>query len=150
MILRPPRSTRTDTLFPYPTLFRSENVAKLIDQAVFLQRTAHPQLRFGFTGPHEPVVLACDGRQVAQALTNLLKNAIESIEGRQQTQGAETPEGAIEVVLGPDGSSCDVDIADNGRGLREVDRKLLTSPYVTTRPRGTGLGLAFKGKRVGG
>src|SRR3546814_20005439 len=24
MIRRPPRSTRTDTLFPYPTLFRSE------------------------------------------------------------------------------------------------------------------------------
>src|SRR3546814_11605510 len=26
MILRPPRSTRTDTLFPYPTLFRSKRV----------------------------------------------------------------------------------------------------------------------------
>src|SRR3546814_21107753 len=26
MIRRPPRSTRTDTLFPYPTLFRSEDV----------------------------------------------------------------------------------------------------------------------------
>src|SRR3546814_7460523 len=26
MIRRPPRSTRTDTLFPYTTLFRSENV----------------------------------------------------------------------------------------------------------------------------
>src|SRR3546814_3117802 len=26
MIRRPPRSTRTDTLFPYPTLFRSEIV----------------------------------------------------------------------------------------------------------------------------
>src|SRR3546814_6975870 len=25
MILRPPRSTRTDTLFPYTTLFRSRN-----------------------------------------------------------------------------------------------------------------------------
>src|SRR3546814_6607457 len=25
MIRRPPRSTRTDTLFPYPTLFRSEH-----------------------------------------------------------------------------------------------------------------------------
>src|SRR3546814_19802763 len=24
MVLRPPRSTRTDTLFPYPTLFRSQ------------------------------------------------------------------------------------------------------------------------------
>src|SRR3546814_3391357 len=27
MIRRPPRSTRTDTLFPYTTLFRSDNVA---------------------------------------------------------------------------------------------------------------------------
>src|SRR3546814_8211367 len=29
MIRRPPRSTRTDTLFPYTTLFRSEGVAEL-------------------------------------------------------------------------------------------------------------------------
>src|SRR3546814_1303500 len=29
MILRPPRSTRTDTLFPYTTLFRSELRAPL-------------------------------------------------------------------------------------------------------------------------
>src|SRR3546814_1353355 len=36
MIRRPPRSTRTDTLFPYPTLFRS--------QAVF-RRTGHPHHR---------------------------------------------------------------------------------------------------------
>src|SRR3546814_2392303 len=31
MIRRPPRSTRTDTLFPYTTLFRSENGAQVID-----------------------------------------------------------------------------------------------------------------------
>src|SRR3546814_8455404 len=30
MIRRPPRSTRTDTLFPYTTLFRSQGVAKPI------------------------------------------------------------------------------------------------------------------------
>src|SRR3546814_10620991 len=28
MMLRPPRSTRTDTLFPYPTLFRSARLAR--------------------------------------------------------------------------------------------------------------------------
>src|SRR3546814_9746631 len=28
MLRRPPRSTRTDTLFPYTTLFRSERVAR--------------------------------------------------------------------------------------------------------------------------
>src|SRR3546814_20583964 len=29
MIRRPPRSTRTDTLFPYTTLFRSETLSEL-------------------------------------------------------------------------------------------------------------------------
>src|SRR3546814_6126292 len=30
MILRPPRSTRTDTLFPYTTLFRSKMLDRMI------------------------------------------------------------------------------------------------------------------------
>src|SRR3546814_14984402 len=34
MIRRPPRSTRTDTLFPYTTLFRSENTQNVWDGAV--------------------------------------------------------------------------------------------------------------------
>src|SRR3546814_2907642 len=35
MIRRPPRSTRTDTLFPYTTLFRSDEIAKRpIDDAL--------------------------------------------------------------------------------------------------------------------
>src|SRR3546814_1869705 len=38
MIRRPPRSTRTDTLFPYTTLFRSLRPARLR-----LQRTTHPR-----------------------------------------------------------------------------------------------------------
>src|SRR3546814_16137670 len=41
MILRPPRSTRTDTLFPYTTLFRSGRaggVQRLHDRARFARR----------------------------------------------------------------------------------------------------------------
>src|SRR3546814_16785358 len=34
MIRRPPRSTRTDTLFPYTTLFRSQRVERLLRQHV--------------------------------------------------------------------------------------------------------------------
>src|SRR3546814_11437087 len=37
MILRPPRSTRTDTLFPYTTLFRSLGAAARSGPGVFLQ-----------------------------------------------------------------------------------------------------------------
>src|SRR3546814_9196021 len=45
---RPPRSTRTDTLFPYTTLFRSERevgIEKADDAAVLAHDTAEEQLR---------------------------------------------------------------------------------------------------------
>src|SRR3546814_11663011 len=42
MIRRPPRSTRTDTLFPYTTLIRSEDVATL--RALHLQMLVHSEL----------------------------------------------------------------------------------------------------------
>src|SRR3546814_19378281 len=48
MIRRPPRSTRTDTLFPYTTLFRSQITLKLIAPIIERRdnaRLSHPQLR---------------------------------------------------------------------------------------------------------
>src|SRR3546814_17939025 len=54
MIRRPPRSTRTDTLFPYTTLFRSE-------EAVRAQQAERPAAKAGeicFAQSHEEVVLA--------------------------------------------------------------------------------------------
>src|SRR3546814_7131695 len=57
MIRRPPRSTRTDTLFPYPTLFRSDRCqqrrqAELKDtkKVEVLARRIHRRQR-GLTGP---------------------------------------------------------------------------------------------------
>src|SRR3546814_10375643 len=49
MIRRPPRATRTDTLFPYPTLFRScPGPAPLLD---LLHRRQYPVLPPAFPGP---------------------------------------------------------------------------------------------------
>src|SRR3546814_2613560 len=48
MIRRPPRSTRTDTLFPYTTLFRSVGVSYDTDEAAARKR-ALEQFRW-FTG----------------------------------------------------------------------------------------------------
>src|SRR3546814_2137613 len=54
MIRRPPRSTRTDTLFPYTTLFRSADAAvaglpidERLDHVVFKRSRANP-----FIGHH--------------------------------------------------------------------------------------------------
>ena len=127
---------------PAPVM-RKEDVGKLVEQAIFLQRTAQTNVQFTYQPPKEPLVLACDGRQVGQALTNLIKNAIESIEGRHQRDGAAAPDGAIQVALRSKGGNCVIEITDNGRGLPDTNRHRLTEPYVTTRERGTGLGLAI-------
>src|SRR3546814_11145792 len=49
MLRRPPRSTRTDTLFPYTTLFRSEGDGEALGEA--LARS----LRRAHIGPHGDV-----------------------------------------------------------------------------------------------
>src|SRR3546814_11056780 len=54
MIRRPPRSTRTDTLFPYTTLFRSTvghlNMTQTIERRSFLRAGAIGLAGLGFTG----------------------------------------------------------------------------------------------------
>src|SRR3546814_4939035 len=45
MIRRPPRSTRTDTLFPYTTLFRSEDAGRAAPRAAALQTLCRRAVR---------------------------------------------------------------------------------------------------------
>src|SRR3546814_4908981 len=51
MIRRPPRSTRTDTLFPYTTLFRSLTLLLDVDVARGRERTRGRDLAAGANGP---------------------------------------------------------------------------------------------------
>ena len=60
-------------------VFRREIVQELLRHAVFLQRVAQPQVAFEVTAPTDPIHFECDGRLVSQALTNVLKNALEAI-----------------------------------------------------------------------
>src|SRR3546814_10059330 len=52
MIRRPPRSTRTDTLFPYTTLFRSDIVRSVAMPPPTLSRTIGRQGNIRQTVPH--------------------------------------------------------------------------------------------------
>src|SRR3546814_2200716 len=62
MIRRPPRSTRTDTLFPYTTLFRSvpvsEKVVAVEAEAVTIDTVLENIRAVGTLGPDEAVVIA--------------------------------------------------------------------------------------------
>ncbi|MBB4265339.1 sensor histidine kinase NtrY-like [Roseospira visakhapatnamensis] len=127
---------------PAPTM-RLEVVGSIVRQAVVLQRTAYPRIAFRVAIPEAPVRLRCDTRQVTQALTNLLKNAVEGIDARREKEKDQAPAGEIVVSLAERDTSVVIVVEDNGKGLPPTDRDRLTEPYVTTRSKGTGLGLAI-------
>jgi two-component system nitrogen regulation sensor histidine kinase NtrY len=127
---------------PQPVM-DEQNLNELVDQALFLQRDAHPAIAFAFEPPDHPIVVACDSQQIGRALTNLLQNAIDAIEGRSAKGPEPLPPGRITLRVVEDGSTASIVVEDNGPGLPRSERHRLTEPYMTTRERGTGLGLAI-------
>ncbi|MCF8480140.1 MAG: PAS domain-containing sensor histidine kinase [Rhodospirillum sp.] len=122
------------------------NLRDIVFQAVYLQRDAYgARIAFETDIPETPLKVPCDSRQISQALTNLLKNAVEAIEGRDKPGAEDLPlePGRIRVALSARDGTATMTIVDNGRGLPDMEVKRLTEPYVTTRAKGTGLGLAI-------
>lgn len=127
---------------PRPTV-QQEDARELCQQALFLQRSGNPQVQYNVDLPDHPVPLVCDRRQVGQVLTNILKNAAEAIEGREDAAIHNRPRGQISLSLRDEGPVVSIVVEDNGKGLPREGRDRLTEPYMTTRSKGTGLGLAI-------
>ena len=122
-------------------IFREESLTELIRQAVFLQEIAHPQIAWTWDD-RDDVRMVCDSRQIGQALTNILKNAVEAIE-----RGGHAGQPTITVGVRAVDERVVLTVADSGPGL-PVDRRDLMEPYVTTHAKGTGLGLPIVKKIV--
>jgi two-component system, NtrC family, nitrogen regulation sensor histidine kinase NtrY len=127
---------------PKPVV-ESQDLSETIRQVVFLMRVGHPDLAFELELPSEPMQARFDRRLISQALTNILKNAVEAIEAiPAELRG----KGQISVHASRENALAVIDVIDNGVGLPHENRDRLLEPYVTTRERGTGLGLAIVGK----
>jgi two-component system nitrogen regulation sensor histidine kinase NtrY len=126
-------------------VFRPEDASDLVRQALFLQEVAHSRIDFGFSG-EGPMPIQADRHQFGQAMTNVLKNAVEAIEQRAKAEDIDY-KGRIAVTLAGDAHSVTVTVVDNGIGL-PAERDRILEPYMTTREKGTGLGLAIVNKIV--
>jgi two-component system nitrogen regulation sensor histidine kinase NtrY len=128
-------------------VFRKENVLEIARQALFLHEVAHPAITFVIEPPEGDFPMVCDRRQLAQALTNVVKNGVEAIEGRRNRGEHSVAGDRVELRVHEEETHLVIDVLDTGVGLPE-DRERLTEPYMTTRVRGTGLGLAIVKKIV--
>ncbi len=125
-------------------VFRLENLADVVGHAVFLFEVAHSDVEFKFIQPVTTPMLICDRRQLGQAVTNILKNAVEAINEREKPDNFI---GKINIsMVDQNGVYC-VKIKDNGPGL-PPERERIQEPYVTTRSKGSGLGLAIVSKII--
>lgn len=126
---------------------READLVAILRDAVTLQKAGQPGVRFETEIPEGPMVMDLDATMISQALTNLIKNAGEAIESLQEKGAPEghLPEIRIRLEM-QDGESL-ISIADNGCGL-PADRSRLFEPYVTTRAKGTGLGLPIVKKII--
>jgi two-component system nitrogen regulation sensor histidine kinase NtrY len=130
---------------PEPVLAQSD-LARLIRDAVTLQEAGQPNVAINTDLPDTPVLADLDGTMIGQALINLIKNAGEAIETLQDSGTVDVvPE--IRVALTHSPLQARITISDNGVGLPE-DRARLFEPYVTTRDKGTGLGLPIVRKII--
>ena len=127
--------------------FHEADVHEIARQSLFLHEVAHPALTFVLEPPKGQFPMVCDRRQLGQALTNVVKNAVEAIETRRSRGEHSLGGDRVELRLRRDGDLLIVDVLDTGIGLPE-ERERLTEPYMTTRVRGTGLGLAIVKKIV--
>ena len=91
-----------------------------------------------------PMLLEADRSRMRQVMNNLLSNAMEALEGRNEAQIS------IETAAVPlDGQpGLEIKVLDNGPGFPADLLPRVFDPYVTSKPRGTGLGLAIVRKIV--
>jgi two-component system nitrogen regulation sensor histidine kinase NtrY len=129
-------------------VFAEESIDTIVRDTLVLQEMAFPDIVFTVSGASDAPLL-CDRQQLARALTNIIKNAGESVVARIEREGAAvTSPGKIAITIADSPDTVTVTVTDNGIGLPVDGRDRLTEPYVTTRARGTGLGLAIVRKIV--
>jgi two-component system nitrogen regulation sensor histidine kinase NtrY len=120
-----------------------EDIGDLVRQVVFLMRVGNPDIEFIYAPPQALIRAECDRRLIAQAVTNLIKNAAEAITAINEANVSGRID--VRVCLNESGQVV-IDVEDNGIGLPQENRQRLLEPYMTTRKKGTGLGLAIVSK----
>jgi C4-dicarboxylate-specific signal transduction histidine kinase len=70
---------------------------------------------------------------IEHAISNIVRNAVDVL--------ADRPEGRIQITAHRAGEMIDLHIADNGPGIDDDIAVNLFSPFITTKEKGTGLGL---------
>ena len=113
------------------------DIAEKLSHVITLQRANDEQIPVRYVGADSGVTVLADQEQVSQVFVNIIRNAIQALEGQADAD--------IIVVLNAAYSENEVQISisDNGPGIADDIREKIFRPNFTTKSNGNGLGLAI-------
>ncbi len=113
----------------------TEQVEKMVS---YIKRRASEKVNFQIDAPTDfPVIAKISGPLIDWVIENLLKNALDAMEGR----------GKITVKIWQRSKQIIVDVSDTGKGISKQNLSKVFKPGFTTKKRGWGLGLSLS-KRI--
>jgi len=122
--------------------FAPLELGKLLREVAFAQGLTAQDVQITVEIEPDLPMIAADEGLLGQAITNLIKNSIEAITGKRAAESQHTHE-RIKVFTRHNSGSIFITIDDTGPGFPSSNRNKLLEPYVTTREKGMGLGLAI-------
>ena len=127
--------TLADFSRPMDLDLRDHDLRRVVEQTLELagEELKEHGVVVEFTAPAAAVQVRVDGELVRQALLNLLLNAMQAMQDG----------GVVRISVRRDQRAAIVEIADNGAGIPESLLPRIFDLYFTTKPRGSGIGLAM-------
>ena len=131
------------------------DIAEKLFSAVTLMRMNDPSIPIRYVGQESGVVAYADAEQVAHVFTNIIKNALQALQGRKDSDIIVVLKDVSEKTrlkrqLPASFEWIEISISDNGQGIPENIQSKIFMPNFTTKSTGMGLGLAITKNIVDG
>ena len=115
------------------------NIAEVLEEVFSLAKGDFKKhkIRAELKLDNDALIVAGDKGRLKQVFLNLVKNAIEAMEGG----------GNLSIQSKLSGDKVEIVVADDGCGMAEGEKEKIFAPFFTTKRHGTGLGLCIS-KRI--
>jgi len=117
---------------------------RLVAEVAELYRVREIPVKVKLDVDPDIIAVEADAGRLRQILHNLIRNAVEALEGQEKAALTVTTRGTREFDI----RAVFIIVEDNGPGIPPDSVDRIFDPYVTSKPKGTGLGLAIVKKLV--
>jgi two-component system nitrogen regulation sensor histidine kinase NtrY len=109
-------------------------LVSVVDEIATLYK-GYKEIEVDISKPENDMVVKIDKEQIRRVLINIFDNAVQAMTNNGKI--------TVKINFNSSANNAQIEIADNGPGIKDEDKERLFQPYFSTRKNGTGLGLAI-------